>query len=351
MEENELKAPPRIGFIGLLIRGIFYLSVPVLVGIAVYAGLHHAFMVPLQPGNTAAVLFEVPPQATLKSVAKRLEEQGLVAYWWSVAVLARLNGKDKNIVAGEFEISAGQTPQEILNKLISGKTYKRRVTIREGMTVAEIPALFEAAGLMKATDLETVLHQPELLREAGITVGSFEGYLFPDTYFFSRPLTPRDAVLAMVKEGNKRWTPEFQARSDELKLTRHAVLTLASIIEKESGNVVEQPRVSSVFHNRLRINMRLQSDPTVIYGMEQFSGNITKADLETPTPYNTYTENGLPPGPIANPGDSAIRAALYPQETTFLYFVSDGNGAHVFSSNLQDHNRAVLRYQKISQED
>ena len=149
----------------------------------------------------------------------------------------------------------------------------------------------------------------------------------------------------MLEEGEKRWIPEFTERADLLRMSRHEVLTFASIVEKESGNTSEQPLVSSVFHNRLQQGMRLQSDPTVIYGVPNFDGNLTKAHLETVTPYNTYTNPGLPPGPIANPGESAIRATLFPAQTNFLFFVADGKGGHVFSTTLAEHNEAVRRYQ------
>jgi UPF0755 protein len=338
--------PPRIGFIGLLVRGIFYLSVPVILGVAVYTALYKSFMIGADRSATEVLLFEVPPATSLKSVAKQLEEKGLLTYWWSLVILARINGKDKSMAAGEFELNAAMTPQELLEKLVSGSTYKRRVTIREGTTIAEIPPLFEEAGLLKAQELASALENQELINKTGIEANSFEGYLFPDTYLFSRPLTAEEALVTMKKEAEKYWTSDYAKRAEELKMSRHEVLTLASIIEKESGNVIEQPLVSSVFHNRLRIGMRLQSDPTVIYGIQDFNGNITKKDLETPTPYNTYTSNGLPPGPIANPGKSALEAALYPKDSPYLYFVSDGQGAHIFSSNLVDHNRAVYRYQK-----
>jgi UPF0755 protein len=150
----------------------------------------------------------------------------------------------------------------------------------------------------------------------------------------------------MAEQLNKVWDPAWNQKLQELQLSKHQLLTLASIIEKESGKVDEQPLIASVFYNRLRSGMRLQSDPTVIYGIPNFNGNITRADLDTPTPYNTYTIDGLPPGPICNPGLTAIQAALNPASTNYLYFVGNGQGRHVFSENLDDHNRAVNEFQR-----
>jgi UPF0755 protein len=150
----------------------------------------------------------------------------------------------------------------------------------------------------------------------------------------------------MHEQLSKRWPEEWTQRALLLELSKHQVLTLASIIEKESGNFDEQPVISSVFHNRMRLNMRFQSDPTVIYGIKDFNGNITKRDLQTLTPYNTYMIDGFPPGPIANPGINAIRSALYPTDTKFLYFVGNGEGRHIFSEDLAQHNNAVNRYQR-----
>jgi UPF0755 protein len=184
------------------------------------------------------------------------------------------------------------------------------------------------------------------LKELGIAGTSLEGYLFPDTYQFPRNTSAKKIVVAMNDQLQKRWLPEWDDRLKQLSMTKHQALTLASIIEKESGGVAEQPVISSVFHNRLKKGMKLQADPTVIYGIPNFNGNITKEDLQTPTPYNTYVITGLPPGPIANPGVSAIKAALYPVTTNYLYFVANGQGGHIFSETLDDHNELVNAYQK-----
>jgi UPF0755 protein len=238
------------------------------------------------------------------------------------------------------------TPQEILDKMVRGDTIPRKATIREGMTLVDIAKVFEEAGIVDRVSLNKALADVDLLKEEGIQASSFEGYLFPETYNFKRNTPARAVIKAMREQFRKRWLNEWNARADELGMSQHKILTLASIIEKESGNFDEQPIVSSVFHNRLKINMRLQADPTVIYGIKDFNGNITKKDLQTETPYNTYVIGGLPPGPIANPGITAIKAALYPAETKYLYFVGNGDGRHVFSETLDRHVEAVNMFQR-----
>ena len=173
-----------------------------------------------------------------------------------------------------------------------------------------------------------------------------EGYLFPATYLFRGLATEEEIVKTMFTVFKDTFTAEMEARAGQLGLTRHELVTLASIIEKEGGPVEEMPMVSAVFHNRLKREMRLQSDPTVIYGLEDFNGDLTREDLRTPGPYNTYRIDGLPPGPIANPGLAAMRAALFPADVGYLYFVSRNDGSHHFSESLREHNAAVRKYQK-----
>jgi UPF0755 protein len=183
------------------------------------------------------------------------------------------------------------------------------------------------------------------MKKLNVPADSFEGYLFPDTYFFPRGVLAKDIITTMV---NRFWTQfgvDWKERADELGLSVHEVITLASIIEKETGVSSERPIISSVFHNRLKKRMRLESDPTVIYGISDFDGNITRKHLDTHTPYNTYRIRGLPPGPIANPGAAAIESALFPAETDYLFFVSKKDRTHKFSTTILEHNRAVRKYQ------
>lgn len=327
-------------------RLVLIIVIPALVAFATYLIMRDAFLAPANKASTETVLIEVEPGKTFHEVAKLLEAKGVVRHWWSLELLARMRKSDRSINAGEYELTAAMEPRAILKKLASGEVYRRKITLQEGISAWEVGKLVEAAGLMSLQEFDSALADPKLLAAAGIAAPSFEGYLFPETYFFSRPITAKEIIWRMLEEGEKRWPLEFSARADELQLSRHEIITLASIIEKESGNVEEQPLISSVFHNRLSQGMKLQSDPTVIYGIPNFNGNLTREDLQTPSPYNTYMNFGLPPGPIASPGETAIRAALFPQESSYLFFVADGTGKHVFSTTLQEHNEAVNLYQR-----
>ena len=331
--------------IKLLIRLVFVFTIPIMVACFTYLYLRSYFVEPMQRGNTKTVLVEIAPGMSFKDIATSLTMKGLVKAPWSLEVIARIKQNDKNISAGEYELSPSMTPIEILSKLASGKVFQRKFTLREGETISVIGALVEKAGLISKQEFEKALEDPVLLAAAGIQAESFEGYLFPETYSFSRPITARKIIWKMLSTGDKHWPADFSNRAYRLGFTKHEIFTLASIIEKESGNTKEQPLISSVFHNRLNQNMRLQSDPTVIYGIKDFDGNITKQHLLTPTPYNTYTIPALPPGPIANPGASAIQAALYPAESNYLFFVADGSGGHAFSTTLKEHNNNVRKYQ------
>lgn len=311
-----------------------------------YLGYLYYVARPLEPSEISESVFDTAGATTLSQIARRLEQERYIRSARAFQILARYQKKDTAIKAGEYELSPSMTPQEILDKMVRGEMVHRKTTITEGMTLKDIAQAFEASGVVSKTHLESAMENKALLEECGIKVDSFEGYLFPETYHFPRNTEAHVVIKAMVRELQKKWDPEWNERLESLAMTRHEVLTLASIIEKESGNFDEQPIISSVFHNRLRLRMRLQADPTVIYGIPDFNGNITKLDLKTYSPYNTYVIDGLPPGPIANPGITAIKAALYPAETSFLYFVGSGDGRHVFSSELKQHNNAVNTYQR-----
>jgi UPF0755 protein len=220
-----------------------------------------------------------------------------------------------------------------------------KVTVPEGSTLKQIAAIVESAGLATRAEFLSVAADADFVREKGIDAGTFEGYLFPETYFFPKNTAAREVITAMVDRFRSVFTEAWKKRAADIGLSVHQVLTLASIIEKETGAPSERPIISSVFHNRLRRGMRLETDPTVIYGIDDFDGNLTRKHLATPTPYNTYLISGLPPGPIASPGRAAIEAALYPADTAYLYFVSKKDGTHQFSKTFADHNRAILTYQ------
>ena len=229
--------------------------------------------------------------------------------------------------------------------------YKRqityRVTIPEGFTVRQIASLLKQRGIIEdEEEFCRLAFDPRFVRSLGIEDRTLEGYLFPDTYRFPRGTPPREVIRVMVENFRRVYDEGLAMRAKELGMTVREVVILASIIEKETGRAEERPLISAVFHNRLKKGMPLCSDPTVIYGLEEFDGNLTKEHLRRRTPYNTYLFAGLPPTAIANPGRDALLAALYPAPVPYLYFVSRNDGTHKFSVTLKEHNRAVLRYQK-----
>lgn len=330
----------------LLIRIVVILAVPVLIAISTYLYLQRAFFSPYDPRAIEKVAVEVAPGRSFSDVSREMADKRVIRHAWSLDLLAQFLKADTKIKAGEYEVSAALSPREILDKLMSGEVIKRIVMVTPGLSIKDLPTIVEQQGLMKADEFASALRDPGLLARAGISSLSFEGYLWPESYQFSRPLTAWDVIYRMMLEGEKHWPADFSARADELRMSRHEMLTLASIIEKETGSPEEMPVISSVFHNRLKQGMRLQADPTVIYGLENFNGDLTDEDMKNPHPYNTYVNFGLPQGPICNPGEGALRAALYPAETTYLYFVADGTGKHVFSTTYQEHKDAVERFQK-----
>ncbi len=323
-----------------------YVFVPLAaVGVS-YRVLEYYLLDPAKPGDTQTVLIEVTPEKSFREFAKELESKGLVRTALSLRAIARFKELDKDLKAGEYELSPSMTPEEILAKIVRGEMVLRRATIKEGTRALDMGPLFEAAGITTAAEFNAALSDQELIKQLNVPAASFEGYLFPETYQFPRNTPARKVITAMKGQFDSHWSPEWEDRLRLVGRSRHEVVTLASIVEKESGNVDEQPKIAGVFFNRLQLGMKLQADPTVIYGIENFNGNITKEDLQRPTPYNTYVIPGLPPGPISNPGRSALSATLFPERSSYLYFVGNGKGRHVFSDTLFDHNNAVNEFQR-----
>ena len=300
-----------------------------------------------KPPNTAPVEKVVVVQSGqgFKAISTLLHQKGMILHPVKFRLFARIKGYDKRIKAGEYMLSSTMTPKKILETMVDGKVYLHRLTIPEGYNLRQVAQTVETAGLASEVDFLKATTDPDLLNANGIDARTFEGYLFPDTYYFPINVTPENIITTMVKRFWSVFKPEWKEQTKILGMTIHQVITLASIIEKETAVAAERPIISSVYHNRLKRNMRLESDPTVIYGIEDYNGNITRKDLASPTRYNTYTIKGLPPGPISNAGIKAIEAALYPADTKFLYFVSRNDRTHHFSTNFRDHNRAVRKYQ------
>lgn len=306
--------------------------------------LYHWAEKPFQPGAAEKIHMVYPGQG-FKRVAANLRLEGLISDDFRFRIFARLKKSDKNIKAGEYLLSAGMTPLMILEKMVKGKVRLYRLTIPEGYSLKQIAGVVEKAGFATADQFMAQALNKDRLARHHIEGPSLEGYLFPDTYFFPKGTGSSQIIDTMVREMEAIFSPELENRAKEIGFTVHQVLTLASIIEKETGDPAERPLISSVFHNRLKKKMRLESDPTVIYGIKDFDGNIKRKHLLADMPYNTYRIKGLPPGPIASPGKASIMAVLYPAETDYLFFVSKKDTTHQFSSNIKDHNKAVRKYQ------
>ena len=260
-------------------------------------------------------------------------------------IIARLKGYDKKLQAGEYALSAAMSPLKILQKMANGEVKLYKLTVPEGLNLYQIAALVDEAGLASKNSFIAAATNADLAHQLGLDAETLEGYLFPETYFFPKNLPLKTIISTMVNRFRQIFNSTWQQRAKQLGFSNHQIVILASIIEKETGAPFERPLVSSVFHNRLNKKMRLESDPTVIYGLKNFDGNLKRKHLQTPTPYNTYKSSGLPAGPIANPGKKSLEAALYPADTKFIYFVSKKDHTHQFSTNLKDHNRAVQKYQ------
>jgi UPF0755 protein len=284
---------------------------------------------------------------SLATVARKLRDQKIITNGLFFSLWARFSGAEKRLHQGLYRFDTGVTAREVLERLVSGKGIFQSVTIPEGFTVREIALLLEKMQIADGQKFLAEAANPSLLASFGLQNRGIEGYLFPSTYHFT-PATPeRDIVIAMAEQFRKVSQPLLAERGGAAPLTAHGILTLASIIEKETGVEAERPLVSAVFHNRLKRQMPLQSDPTVIYGIKDFNGNLTKKDLQEATPYNTYRIAALPPGPICNPSVASIKAALLPADVPYLYFVSKNDGTHLFSETMEAHNRAVKTFQPV----
>ncbi|MER3446499.1 MAG: endolytic transglycosylase MltG [Candidatus Dadabacteria bacterium] len=319
-----------------------------IISIAFLAGfVYSTYFVSPVPQRTKKVTIEIPKHSGLKSIALELKRAEVIRSDKLFILSVLLRGDKSRLKAGEYEFEPGDSLNEIIEKLVRGDVVVHRITIPEGFTMNEIAELLERNGIMSKEAFLERARSAELAREllGAPSLTSLEGYLFPDSYSYKKGITPDELIRMMVARFKEVYMP-LRTNSGGLDLTDHEIVTLASIIEKETGNISERPLVSAVFHNRLKLGMRLESDPTVIYGIDSFDGNLRKKDLKAETRYNTYVIFGLPPGPISNPGRDSLEAALNPAHVNYLYFVSKGDGTHEFSSNYRDHRRAVIEYQK-----
>lgn len=325
-----------------MIKRLFMLS---LLAVLAYAGwLYWYAHTPLNLPSTPYA-FTLKHGSSLRSVSRQLTDAGVLLEPWSFTLLVRLHGKAGEVKAGNYLLDGEPTPLQLMEVVTRGSVSMSEIAFIEGWTFRRMRQTLDSNEALQH-DTQT-LSDREIMEKIGAEGYSPEGLFFPDTYYFSSGMSDLAILRRAYQEMQTRLSEEWEDRTPLLPYqSPYEALVMASIVEKETGRASERPQIAGVFVNRLRLNMKLQTDPTVIYGMgESYDGNIRKQDLLTDTPYNTYTRYGLPPTPIAMPGRAAIKAALHPAVTRDLYFVGKGDGSHKFSATLDEHNQAVVRYQ------
>ena len=312
--------------------------------IPLLAWVIHFLVTPLHI-NKSDLAIEIEPGSSLKAIAFQLVDEKILNEPWRFILLSKALGQSTKLRPGNYNLNPNITPYQLLKSFVEGRATEGSITFIEGQDfnsmLDKIKANDNIKKTMKSYDTKAIASA------IGIPYESVEGQFFPDTYYFSRNTSDIEILKRAYKAMQKKLNYEWARRAEEVPYKNsYEALTMASIIEKETGKSIEANLISGVFIHRLSIKMKLQSDPTVIYGLgKKFTGDLTKKDLLTDTPYNTYTREGLPPAPITMPGLISIRAALHPTKTEALYFVGKGDGTHYFSANLSEHNSAVRKYQ------
>ena len=288
----------------------------------------------------------IVPGSSTTAIAKDLVTNNLIRSPLIFKIAVRYRRIGTKLRAGTYVLSRDMSLTRILDELKKGQIEYQTITVPEGFTAKAIAELWEESGLGKTKAFSKAMKSTKLLEKHLPEGISAEGYLFPDTYKFAKGSSAETVVQMMLAESDKRWTDSLAAEAKTLGLTRHQVITLASIIQREAGSVTEIPRIAGVFHNRLKHNWRLQADPTVLYALGDPDRLLTRADLKVESPYNTYLHKGLPPGPIGNPGMASILGALRPEKTSYFYFVAIEKGKHYFSETLDEHNRMIRQIRR-----
>ena len=289
----------------------------------------------------------IPKGASLNEVGITLKNNNIIHNKQSFQLAVKILGYEKDIPAGRFRIEKASTNYAIIDQLVNGKQLTKKVTIREGWTISMIAKELDEKLGINTHFFEDATHNKNLLSKWGIQAKSFEGYLFPNTYQFNENELPSDIINVMVQEYKRNLSDDMLVQMNQIKMSEQEVLTLASIIEGEAIYDKERAIISGVYHNMLKKGMRLQADPTIQYILEDGPRRLLNRDLKIVSPYNTYLNKGLPPGPINNPGIESIKAALFPTESDYLYFVAKGDGYHTFSKTEKQHNKAKRDFQKV----
>jgi UPF0755 protein len=302
-------------------------------------------------GSWEPKLVLVPKGSGLPEVVGILRKGRILPHPLAFRALVFLTVTGRRLHYGEYAFPTPPSAFEAWRRLVRGDVIKYEVTLPPGANLFDVAELLEEKNLATEEAFLATAASPAVLRRLEIPGESAEGYLFPDSYIFVKPVTPEEILEFMVRQFRRKVPADAEKRAKEAGLSLHQIVTIASIIEKETGVEEEKPLVSAVIRRRLTLGMPLQMDPTVIYGVKRFDGTVTRKDLRTAGPYNTYLNRGLPPGPIANPGLAALAAALNPSKAEYLYFVSRNDGSHTFSRTLSEHNRAVEEFRRAARED
>lgn len=303
---------------------------------------------PYRASDSVEQFIDIPPGTGTAAIARRLVEAGLVrdaftfraALWWT--------GRSRALQAGEYRFDRPAAAVDVVDRLARGDIYARRLTFPEGLTIQEMARIYEARDFGTAAAFVEAAGDEALIDDLDPMATDLEGYLFPDTYTLPRGTPARRLIALMVDRFRAAYRDDLRRAAGEQGLTTRQVVTLASLVEKETGRADERPLVAAVYRNRLKIGMGLQADPTVVYALQKagrYDGNIRRQDLAIDSPYNTYRHPGLPPGPIAAPGEASLEASLVPARVSYLYFVSRNDGSHVFATTLAEHNRNVRQFQ------
>jgi UPF0755 protein len=296
----------------------------------------------------AETFVEIVPGSNPQRMGRALADAGVVANPAAFRIAVWLEGAGRRLQAGEYRFDEPLTARAVVEKIVRGDVFLRPVTFREGLTIRQMAVIFEERGFGSSAEFVAAAAKPGAIREIDPRAPDLEGYLFPDTYTLPRRTTADDLVARMVSRFEKALTPDLRQRAAARGLSVRELVTLASLVEKETARAEERPLVAAVYANRLTIGMGMQCDPTVIYALERagkYTGNLTRADLQFDSPYNTYRYAGLPPGPIAAPGEASLEAAANPANVPYIYFVSRNDGSHAFASTLDEHNRNVHQFQ------
>lgn len=321
-------------------------------GAAAFAGwsLWTRIHEPFKGYDAAEQFVTIPAGAGAADIRRRLVDAGLVRDEFTLRAALRWSGHSRGLKAGEYRFDSPMSAIEVVDKLARGEIYTRRLTFPEGLTIADMARVFETREFGKAEDFIAASQNAALIHDLDPEATDLEGYLFPETYSLPRDWGADRLVAMMVNRFKASYTEELRAKAREQGLTTRQVVTLASLVEKETAKDEERTLVSAVYRNRMRIGMGMQADPTVVYALQKagrYDGNIRREDLQFDSPYNTYRYPGLPPGPIAAPGRASLEAALAPADVDYLYFVSRNDGSHVFARTLQEHNANVHEYQVL----